>query len=50
MPTSSVALAVAKAAIDTGGDASREAALLIERLAYGLLAQTGEARDAADNF
>jgi enoyl-CoA hydratase/carnithine racemase len=45
-----LAVAVAKAAIDAAPDASREAALLIERLAYGLLAQTGEARDAAHGF
>ena len=31
-------------------ESSREAALLIERLAYGLLAQTPAARGAADDF
>jgi enoyl-CoA hydratase/carnithine racemase len=45
-----VALAVAKAAIDASADAPRNAALLIERLGYGLLAQTNDARDAADRF
>jgi len=38
------AVSVAKQAIDASPDASREAALLIERLAYGLLAQTDDAR------
>jgi len=37
------AVSVAKQAIDASPDASREAALLIERLAYGLLAQTDDA-------
>ncbi len=44
------AVAVAKQAIDAAPDASREAAILIERLAYGLLAQTTDARAAADEF
>ena len=44
------AVSVAKQAIDAAHGASREAALLIERLAYGLLAQTGDARAAADEF
>jgi enoyl-CoA hydratase/carnithine racemase len=44
------AVSVAKQAIDAAPDASREAALLIERLAYGLLAQTGDARSAAGEF
>jgi len=44
------AAAVTKQAIDAAPDASREAALLIERLAYGLLAQTVDARAAADEF
>jgi len=44
------AVAVAKQAIDAAPDASREAALLIERLAYGLLAQTAAARSAADEL
>jgi enoyl-CoA hydratase/carnithine racemase len=47
---SPVALAVAKQAIDAAAESSREAALLIERLAYGLLAQTPDARGSADAF
>ena len=42
------AVSVAKQAIDAVPDASRDAALLIERLAYGLLAQTSAARDAVE--
>jgi enoyl-CoA hydratase/carnithine racemase len=45
-----LAVSVAKQAIDAAPESSREAALLIERLAYGLLAQTTAARDAADDF
>ena len=45
-----LALAVAKQAIDAMPDASREAGLALERLAYGLLAQTEDAREAADAF
>jgi enoyl-CoA hydratase/carnithine racemase len=45
-----VAMTVAKAAIDASTDAPRDTALLIERLGYGLLAQTDDARDAADRF
>jgi enoyl-CoA hydratase/carnithine racemase len=44
------AVAVAKSAIDAAADAPRDAAVLIERLAYGLLAQTDAARAAADDF
>jgi enoyl-CoA hydratase/carnithine racemase len=44
------AVAVATQAIDASPDASREAVLLIERLAYGLLAQTAAARAAAEGF
>ena len=44
-----LAVSVAKQAIDAVPESSREAALLIERLAYGLLAQTAAARDAADD-
>jgi enoyl-CoA hydratase/carnithine racemase len=44
------ALTVAKQTIDAVPDASRETAALLERLAYGLLAQTAEARDAAEGF
>ena len=47
---SPVAVAVIKQAIDAAPEASREASLLIERLAYGLLAQTDAARDAAEGF
>jgi enoyl-CoA hydratase/carnithine racemase len=46
----SAALAVTKAAIEAAADAPRETALLVERLAYGLLAQTEAARSAADEF
>jgi len=42
------AVAVTKAAIDAAPEASREAGILIERLAYGLLAQTEAARTAAE--
>jgi enoyl-CoA hydratase/carnithine racemase len=45
-----LAVSVAKQAIDAAPDSSREAALLIERLAYGLLAQTSSARGAAEDF
>ena len=45
-----LAVSVAKQAIDASAGGSHEAALLIERLAYGLLAQTGAARAAADDF
>ena len=38
------AVAVTKSAIDAAADAPRDAAVLIERLAYGLLAQTDAAR------
>lgn len=44
------AVAVAKHAIDAAAESSHEAAVLIERLAYGLLAQTEEARSAAERF
>jgi enoyl-CoA hydratase/carnithine racemase len=45
-----LAVAVAKQALDAMPEASREAALLIERLGYGLLAQTADAREAAAAF
>jgi enoyl-CoA hydratase/carnithine racemase len=45
-----VALAVTKQAIDAAPEASRDVSLLVERLAYGLLAQTEAARDAAEGF
>ncbi len=44
------AVSVAKQAIDAVADAPHGAALLIERLSYGLLAQTSSARDAAERF
>jgi enoyl-CoA hydratase/carnithine racemase len=44
------AVAVTKSAIDAVAGAPRDAAVLIERLAYGLLAQTEAARTAADDF
>lgn len=44
------AVAVTKAAIEAAADAPRETALLVERLAYGLLAQTAAARTAAAEF
>lgn len=44
------AVAVTKQAIDAASEAPREAALLIERLAYAALAQTEAARDAAAGF
>jgi hypothetical protein len=43
-------VAVTKQAIDAAAVAPREAALLIERLAYAALAQTQAARDAAAGF
>lgn len=45
-----LAVSVAKQAADLIPEASREAGLMVERLAYGLLAQTDEARAAADDF
>jgi enoyl-CoA hydratase/carnithine racemase len=44
------AVAVTKQAIDAAGGSPREAAILIERLAYAALAQTQAARDAAAGF
>ncbi len=45
-----LALSVAKQAIDAVAESPGQGSLLIERLAYGLLAQTAEARAAADEF
>jgi enoyl-CoA hydratase/carnithine racemase len=45
-----LAVSVAKAAIDHVSESSREASLAIERLAYGMLAQTQDAREAATAF
>ena len=44
------AATVAKAAIEAAAEAPRETALLVERLGYGLLAQTTDAQDAATRF
>ncbi len=48
--TAADAVAVTKQAIDAASTSPREAALLIERLAYAALAQTEAARDAAAEF
>ncbi|MEA2286459.1 MAG: hypothetical protein QOJ21_2502 [Solirubrobacteraceae bacterium] len=45
-----LAVTVAKQAIDAMPEASRQAGLLVERLGYGLLAQTADARGAATAF
>jgi len=45
-----LAAAVAKQAIDAMAEASRDAGLLVERLGYGMLANTPDARDAAAAF
>jgi enoyl-CoA hydratase/carnithine racemase len=45
-----LAVSVAKQAIDAMSDASRDAGLLVERLGYGLLAQTADAAEAAAAF
>jgi enoyl-CoA hydratase/carnithine racemase len=45
-----LAVSLTKEAIAAAGESSREAALLVERLAYAALAQTSEARDAAGSF
>jgi enoyl-CoA hydratase/carnithine racemase len=45
-----MAVALAKQAIDCMPEASREAGLALERLAYVLLAQTDDAREAAEAF
>jgi enoyl-CoA hydratase/carnithine racemase len=45
-----LALQTAKQAADVMPEASREANMLIERLAYAALAQTPEAQDAAERF
>lgn len=45
-----LAVAVTKQAIDAMAESSREAGLLVERLAYTALAQTGEAQAAVDTF
>jgi enoyl-CoA hydratase/carnithine racemase len=45
-----LAVSLTKQAIDAMPESSRAAGILIERLAYGLLAQTEAARDAAEGF
>ncbi len=45
-----LALALAKQAIDAMAESSREAGILIERVAYAALAQTPDAQDAVDDF
>ena len=45
-----VAVAVAKQVIDAMPDASYDAGLALERLAYGMLAQTADAAEAAAAF
>jgi enoyl-CoA hydratase/carnithine racemase len=45
-----LAVRLAKQTIDAMPESSREAGLALERLAYGLLAQTEDAREAADAF
>jgi enoyl-CoA hydratase/carnithine racemase len=45
-----LAVRLAKQAIDAMPESSREAGLALERLAYGLLAQTEDAREAANAF
>jgi enoyl-CoA hydratase/carnithine racemase len=45
-----LAVTVAKQAIDAMAESSREAGLAVERLGYGLLAQTADAREAATAF
>jgi enoyl-CoA hydratase/carnithine racemase len=45
-----LAVSVAKQAADLLAESSREAGVAIERLAYGMLAQTEEARTAAEEF
>lgn len=48
LPT--LAVAVAKQAADLMAETSREAGIVLERLAYGMLSQTDEAQAAADAF
>ncbi len=45
-----LAVAAAKATADRMAESSREAGILLERLAYGMLAQTDDAREAAQAF
>jgi enoyl-CoA hydratase/carnithine racemase len=45
-----LALRTAKATIDLAAESSREAAILMEQLAYGMLAQTPDTQDAVTAF
>lgn len=45
-----LAASLAKQAADRMPESSRETGILLERLAYGMLAQTADAREAADAF
>jgi enoyl-CoA hydratase/carnithine racemase len=45
-----LAVRVAKATANAAAESPREAAILLERLAYGMLAQTDDAREAAQAF
>jgi enoyl-CoA hydratase/carnithine racemase len=45
-----LAVQTAKRAADVMAEASRDAGMLIERLAYAALAQTPEAKEAVDEF
>ena len=45
-----LAVSLTKEAIDAMGESSREAALLVERIAYAALAQTDEAQAGLDGF
>lgn len=45
-----LAVSLTKEAIDAMGESSREAALLVERIAYAALAQTDEARAGLESF
>jgi enoyl-CoA hydratase/carnithine racemase len=45
-----LAVSLTKEAIAAMGESSRESALLVERLAYAALAQTGEAQSSVDAF
>jgi enoyl-CoA hydratase/carnithine racemase len=45
-----MAVAAIKATVDVMAESSRQAGILLERLAYGMLAQTDDAREAADAF
>ena len=45
-----LAISVTKEAIDAMGESSREASVLVERIAYAALAQTAEAQAAIDSF